>query len=103
MYTLIALFAGIFLAEAAHFLYRFHFQIEDDKRKEKAREVLKKHGLKPQLYLATIGEKDPELRAALDEFSFNGYIITNTKDDVVGKLCLTAQKKPYLKLVSSRN
>lgn len=92
-----------FLAEAAHFLYRFHFQIEDNKRKEKAREALKKHGLKPQLYLATIGEKDPELRAALDKFSFSGHIITDGENAVVGKICLTAQKKPYLKLVSSRN
>lgn len=103
MYTLIALFTGIFLAEAAHFLYRSYLQIENDKRKEKAREVLKKHGLKPQLYLATIDEKDPELRAALDEFSFSGHIITDGENAVVGKICLTAQEKPYLKLVSSRD
>lgn len=101
MNELLWLGCGVLLAEMAQWLIRFWRQSEDRQRLAKATQVLKNHGLTPQLYLATIGEEDAELRAALDVFVFTGYIITNTKGDVVGKLCSRAEKAPHLRLVVS--
>jgi len=87
MNELLLLGCGVLLAEIAQWLIRFWRQREDRQRRAKARQVLNNHGLTPQLYLATIGEDDAELRAALDAFAFTGHIITNAKGEVVGKLC----------------
>lgn len=75
--------------------------LRNKQRQASATQVLKNHGLTPQLYLATIGEEDSELRGALDAFAFTGHIITNAKGEVVGKLCPTAEKGPHLRQVAS--
>jgi hypothetical protein len=99
------LFCGLLLGEMAHWMLRLHRQWEDERRRSDAKQVLKRHGLAPQLYLATIGEEigeeDAELLWALDSFAFTGHIITNTKGEVAGKLCPTVVKGPHLRLVSS--
>lgn len=85
---------GFLLAILVDWLFSLWRRIEDVRGKSDAAQVLKKHGLTPQLYLPTIGEEDPELRSALDTFAFTGHVITNPKGDVVGKLCPTAEKGP---------
>ncbi|OCG83447.1 hypothetical protein LMG667_17455 [Xanthomonas euvesicatoria] len=92
---------GVLLAEIADWLLRLWRQNEDRQRRQGAEQVLKARGLTPQLYLASVGEEDPELRSALNVFASNRYIITNTKGEVVGKLCPKAWKRPYLRLVVS--
>lgn len=76
-------------------LLGFWRQSENRLRRENAERILKKHGLTPQLYLATIEEADQELRDALDTFAFTGHIITNAKGEVVGKLCPRAEKDQH--------
>lgn len=101
MIDLLWLGCGMLLAGMVQCLIRFWCQREDRKRQEKAAKVLKRHGLIPQLYLPTIGEKDPELRSALDAFTLSGRIITNAKGEVVGKLCPKVAEEPHLRLVVS--
>lgn len=103
MNELLWLGCGVLLAAMADWLLRFWRQSEDRQRRQIAKQVLKNHGLTPQLYLATIGEEDAELRAALDAFAFTGHIITNAKGEVVGKLCPRVEKGPHLRLVVSNN
>jgi hypothetical protein len=103
MNELVWLGCGLLLAAMAAWLFRLWRQSKGRKRRAIAKQVLKNHGLTPQLYLATIGEYDPELRSALDDFTFAGYIITNAKGDVVGKLCPKVEKGPHLRLVVSNN
>lgn len=92
---------GVLFAEITQRLIRFWRQNEDKKRREQSAQILKKHGLTAQLYLATIGETDDELRAALDTYAFSGYIITNVKGDVVGKMYPKVEKGRHLRLVVS--
>lgn len=101
MYELLWLTCGVLLSMVADWLFRFWRQSDNRQRREDANKVLKKHGLTPHLYLATIGEKDPDLRCALDAFAFTGHVITNAKGDVVGKLCPMVEKGPHLRLVVS--
>ncbi|EEU4336167.1 hypothetical protein FAR59_004633 [Escherichia coli] len=101
MNELLWLGCGFLLATMAHWLLRLWRQSEDRQRRQIAKQVLKNHGLTPQLYLATIGEEDLELRSALDAFAFTGHIITNAKGEVVGKLCPKVEKGPHLRLVVS--
>lgn len=103
MSELLWLGCGVLLTMMADWLLRFWRQSEDGRRRANAKKVLDKHGLTPQLYLATIGEDDPELRSALDAFAFTGHIIMNAKGEVVGKLCPRAEKGPRLRLVVSNN
>ncbi|MFT0547010.1 hypothetical protein ACMHYO_11815 [Allopusillimonas ginsengisoli] len=77
-------------------------QALDRRRSRQAREVLKRHGLTPQLYLASVGVDDLELRSALDEFSSGGYIVTDKEGNIVGKLCPKVVQIPRLRLVVSR-
>jgi len=103
MNGLLWLVCGVLLAEAAQWLIRFWRQGDDRQRRAKATQVLKTHGLTPQLFLATIGEDDAELRAALDAFAFTGHIITNAKGEGVGKLCPRAEEGPHLRLIVSNS
>jgi hypothetical protein len=97
------LFFGALLAGGADWLLIFWRRSEERQRRSDAAEVLKRHGLTPQLYLATINEEDADLRGALDAFAFTGHIITNAKGEVVGKLCPKAVKGPYLRLIVSND
>lgn len=103
MNELLWLFSGVLLAGLADWLLRFWRRSEDVRRRSDAAQVLKRHGLTPQLYLATIGEEDPELRSALDAFAFTGHVITNAKGEVVGKLCPRVEKGPNLRLIVSND
>jgi hypothetical protein len=103
MNELLWLGCGVLLAVMADWLLRLWRQSENMEKLVNARQVLKNHGLTPQLYLATIGEDDPELRTAIDAYAFTGYIITNAKGEVVGKLCPMVDKGPHLRLVVSNN
>lgn len=103
MNELIWLSTGIALALAMDWLIRFWLRSQAKKRRSEAVAVLKKHGLTPQLYLATFGVKDADLRRALDEFAYSGHIIMNAKDEVVGKICPRWVKGPHLRLVVSND
>lgn len=92
---------GVLLAEMTQWAIGFWRRREDRERRSRASKVLKRHGMTPQLYLATIGEEEVELRAALDTFASSGYIITNAKGEVVGKLCPRVNERPHLRLVVS--
>lgn|SRR5690554_6542244 len=103
MNALLMLFTGMLLAWLADWLFRFWRRSQEGAMRRDARLILKRHGLTPQLYLATIGEEDQELRSALDSFAFTGHIITDSKGQVVGKLLPTVEKGPDLRLVVSNN
>ncbi len=103
MNELLWLFYGVLLAGLVGGLFGLWRRSEDSRRRIHAAQVLKKYGLTPQLYLATIGDEDPELRSALGAFAFTGQVITNANGEVVGKLCPRAEKGPYLRLVVSNS
>lgn len=103
MNELLWLFAGLLTAALMGSFFRLWRKNQERQKRHEARQVLMRYGLTPQLYLATIGESDPKLRAALDEFSFTGHIITNGKGEVVGKLCPRVSKRPHLRLVVSND
>lgn len=94
---------GIALTWAADWLFRFWQSIQANKRRCEARAILKRHGLSLQLYLATIDIDDAELRRAVNEFALSGYIIMNSKDEVVGKICRRLAPGPHLRLVVSND
>ena len=103
MNELLWLFFGVMLTAVLDRLFWFWRRSEEARRRRDAAQTLKHHGLTPQLYLATIGIEDAELRSALDTFAFTGHIITNTKGEVVGRLCLRGEKGPHLRLVVSND
>ena len=98
------LVAGALLSAALSWGYRSWERIEKEGRR-KAKAVLKKHGLFPHLYLASMGIEDQELRHALVEFDHTGYIILNSEGSVAGRVLprVAVEKKSHLKLVSSRD
>ncbi|WP_342066958.1 hypothetical protein [Achromobacter kerstersii] len=97
------LLCGAALAAIGGELVRFWRRSEDGRKRSNAANVLKRYGMTPQLYLATVDEEDPELLKALDVFAFTGYIITRTNGEAVGKLCPRVAKGPHLRLVVSNN
>ncbi|MDD2660668.1 MAG: hypothetical protein PHY54_13470 [Methylococcales bacterium] len=107
MNELLWFFCGVLLAGLTDWLLRLRHQSEERRNRIDAEKILKQHGLKPELYLATIGVEDTELRSALDTFAFSGYIITNDKGEVMGRLIgelaqrAGSQKVSYLRLVVS--
>lgn len=103
MEELIWLSTGAVLALAMGWLVRFWQRRRADQRRSEAVAVLKKHGLSPRLYLATIGVDDDELSRALDEFAYSGCIIVNAKDEAVGGICPRVAKGPHLRLVVSND
>ena len=103
MNELILLSTGAIFALAMDRLFGVWQRIQAAQRRSEAVAVLKRHGLSPQLYLATIGVDDAELRRALDEFAFSGHIIMNTEDEVVGMICPRVVKGPHLRLVVSND
>lgn len=103
MNELVWLGSGVLLALVTDLLLKRWRDREHRQSRELARQVLKDHGLTPQLYLATVGEEDPQLRSALDTFAFTGHIITNSKGEVVGKLSPKAEKGRHLRLVVSND
>lgn len=84
-------------------LWRSWLRGKERRRRSAAEQVLKRHGLTPQLYLATTGEYDTDLRAALDVFALSGYVITDAQGNVIGKLCPRFVKGPHLRLVVSND
>ncbi len=106
MNELLWLGCGVLLAAIADWLLRFWRQRQNMEKLADARQILKNHGLTPQLYLATIGEDDPSLRKAIDAYAFTGHIITNAHGDVVGKLCPISdrsQPNPDSRILISNN
>lgn len=93
--------AGAFLMEATRWLVKFVNEPNNIERRKAAEKELKKYGLKAELYLATIGTEDRELRNAMDYFAFRGYLILNKHNEVVGRLCPKVKKGPHLRLVVS--
>lgn len=92
---------GVVLGVAIDWLLRTWQRRQSDRRRSEAVHFLKKHGLSPQLYLASIGVDDPELRRAIDEFAYSGHLIVNAQNEVVGKLCPRVVKGPHLRLIVS--
>ncbi|MCG9692074.1 hypothetical protein L1D55_09975 [Vibrio sp. Isolate22] len=79
---------------------------KEKKAQEKALKLLKAYGYEPELYLATIGTDDPELRDALDQFAFTGHVIKNRDGEIIGGLVPKAKfglTPPSLKLVASND
>lgn len=103
MNALIWLSTGAVFALAMDWLFRFWQRSQAAQRRSESVAVLKKHGLSPQLYLASIGIDDADLRRALDEFAYSGHIIMNAKDEVVGTICPRVVKGPHLRLVVSND
>jgi len=103
MNDLVLLVSGGVFALMMDWLHRFWLRSQGNLKRSEALAVLKRHGLTPQLYLATIGVEDTELRNALDEFAFSGHIIMNNEDEVVGKICPRVVKGPHLRLVVSND
>lgn len=103
MNELLLLFSGVLLAWLADWLFGFWRRNQDEARQREAKLILNRHGLSPQLYLASIGEKDQELRSALDTFAFTGHVILDSKGQVVGKLLPMVKKGPHLRLVVSND
>nr|WP_313658796.1 hypothetical protein [Achromobacter ruhlandii] len=92
---------GLILGAWADWICRSWRRRTQTLKRSHAEKILLKNGLTPQLYLPTIGDHDVELRTALDEFSFSGYIITDARSEVVGKLCPKVVRGPHLRLVIS--
>ncbi|MFA0329657.1 hypothetical protein AB4586_00040 [Vibrio sp. 10N.222.49.E4] len=79
---------------------------KEKSNKEKALKLLKANGYEPELYLATIGTDDPQLRDALDQFAFTGHVIKNRHGAIIGGVVPKAKPgltKPSLKLVVSND
>lgn len=73
--------------------------IEQDElrqRRGKADAILRRHGMRAERYIASIGEADIELRNALVEFERSGMIVLDSKGVVVGAICLSQQTKLFL-------
>lgn len=94
-------FGGVLLAMCVNFLLASWQRRDRALKIASARRLLEEHGLTPQLYVATIGQTDPGLRAALDVFASQGYVITEANGEVIGKLCPKVTKGPHLRLVVS--
>lgn len=103
MNALILIAAGTGFALAMNAAFQFWRRSQSRAKRDEAAAVLKKRGLTPHLYLATLGVDDDELRDALDEFAFSGYIIMNAQDEVIGKICPKVMKGPHLRLVVSNS
>lgn len=94
---------GFLLAFECNVLLRLWRQSEDRKRRDKATEILRRHGLTPQFYVRTTQKKDPELEWALDTFTHSGYVVTNAQNVAIGNRVPTVSKAPVgLRLVVSR-
>lgn len=94
---------GVVFVLVVNFVHSFWLRHRADQRRADAGAVLKSHGLTPELYLPTVGIKDPSLRNAMDEFAFSGHIIMNAEGQVVGKIAKTAQQRPHLRRVASND
>ncbi|MDH2051303.1 MULTISPECIES: hypothetical protein [Achromobacter] len=94
---------GAALAAIGGWLLRFWRRSEDGRRRSYAADILKRYGMTPQFYLATVDEEDPELLKALDVFALTGYILTRTNGEAVGKLCPRVAKGSHLRLVVSNS
>lgn len=95
--------AGGFLMAVTSWLVKCFIQPKDDVCQKVAEETLRQHNLKAEFYLATIGTEDRELRAAMDYFSFRGYLILNKSNEVVGRICPKVKKGSHLRLVVSNH
>ncbi len=101
---MVTFIAGVVVTVGVEWIYSFWQTAERAHRRADAKKLLAKNGLYPSLYLATIGIEDHELRSALDEYAFHGYIIFNSGGAVVGRIVpevQQAKKRPYLRLVVS--
>lgn len=87
MNELIWLVSGVLLSLLFDWIIRLWRQRESRQRRTKAELVLKKHGLTPQLYIASIGIEDAELIEALYTLPLTGYILLDANGKIVGKLC----------------
>lgn len=74
---------------------------DERRRMDAAAETLKQNGMAPNLYLATIGTTDSDLRRALNAFASKGHIITNARGQMVGAICRPDAKECHLRLVVS--
>jgi hypothetical protein len=90
---------GFVLSEAINFSFRFYKNSIESRERSEALQVLRSHGMSPQLYLSTIGEENLELRNAMEAFAYTGHIIMNEQGEIVGKICQTAKKTTNLRLV----
>ena len=94
---------GIGLAIVVELLFKFWQRTQEDRFRSEALAVLKKHGMSPQLYMASFGVEDHELRRAMDEFAYAGHVIIDAKGAVVGQIVPPAAKSPHLRLVISND
>lgn len=95
------LIAGGVLALMIKWLIDSWMCMGEMQRRRNAEKILSKNGLKPHMYLASIGIENKELRRALSEYT--GQIVLNSKGFVVGKLLNGEEKSPHLKLVVSND
>jgi hypothetical protein len=99
MNALLWFVGGFFLAEAINFSFRFYRNSIESRERSEALQVLRSHGMSPQLYLSTIGEENLELRNAMEAFAYTGHVIMNEQGEIVGKICKKAVKAPNIRLV----
>lgn len=101
---MVTFFIGVVVTVGVEWLCNFSQSAERNRRRADAKKLLAKNGLTPVLYLSTIGIEDRELRSALDEYAFHGYIIFNSDGVAVGRIVpevQQAKKHPHLRLVVS--
>jgi hypothetical protein len=70
-------------------------EISDDQ----ARAILKKHDLRPDMYFATAGVVNQELRAALDVIAPPAYLILDNENRLFGGVGGTEPLGPKIRLV----
>lgn len=96
------------------YLYSKLNRRDEAKRRAKANDVVKTHGLTMHYYLAGAGVEDADLHNALNYFSDKGYIVMDVNKQIVGRVASSTvpdspmtnavqvsgqQRLPLLKLV----
>lgn len=97
------LLSGAFMMALINWSFGKWKQVSDIERRKSAESILKRNGLSAELYLATIGIEDRELRNSMDYFAFRGFLIMDRKDEIVGRLCPRVKAGPHLRLVVSND
>lgn len=97
MHDFLLMAAGFSIALTFDWTYRFLSRKDEQKRKEKAKATLAKYGMNAHMYLAAMGVDNIEIRRALSVY--DGYVVLDQNQEIVGRLLPKLQKAPFLRLV----